>query len=62
MKNSLYPYAPLREVRPSMLASAAFIAGCYATPPRSDDADQKYQVMVDLEQRLTQDLEAVAVR
>ena len=58
--NSRYPFASLVEVRPSMLSMAAFEAGCAAMPPRSKDFEQKHQVMVELEWRLTLDLEVSA--
>lgn len=60
MKTSRYPFAPLVRVRPTMLSVAAFMAGCAATPPRSKDFAQKHQVMVDLEERMMLDFEAVA--
>jgi hypothetical protein len=60
MMPARYPFAPLRKVTPAMLSNAAFKAGCHAMPPRDEKSDQAYQVMVDMEQRLTQDFEAVA--
>ncbi len=58
--SSRYPYAPLLEVRPAMLSNAAFKAGCLALPPRDEQADQAYQVMADLEERLTLDFDEVS--
>lgn len=60
MMPARYPFAPLRKVTPAMLSSAAFVAGCHAMPPRDEKSDQTYQVMVDLEWRLTLDIMAVA--